>query len=99
MRPALVRYSKTTLEPGARLVLTQGLDVRPLATAFCASRPAPIMTDGFEVLVQLVIAAMTTAPLEISACSPWISSTLFLEVASLKASLKFLRTSGRVRRS
>jgi len=25
------------------------------------------MTDGFEVLVQLVMAAMTTAPLQISA--------------------------------
>jgi hypothetical protein len=30
--------------------------------AFLASRPAPTSTEGFEVLVQDVIAAMTTAP-------------------------------------
>ena len=52
----------TTFEPGARLVLTHGLRVRPRSTAFLASRPAPTITDGFEVLVQLVIAAITTAP-------------------------------------
>ena len=28
----------------------------------CASRPAPIITDGFDVFVQLVIAAITTWP-------------------------------------
>ena len=52
----------TTREPGARLVLTQGRLRSPFATAFLASRPAPIITDGFEVLVQLVMAAITTAP-------------------------------------
>ena len=52
----------TTREPGARLLLTQGLVSSPRSTAFLARRPAPIMTDGLEVLVQLVIAAMTTAP-------------------------------------
>ncbi len=52
----------TTFEPGARLVLTHGLRVRPFAAALRASRPAPIMTAGFDVFVQLVIAAITTAP-------------------------------------
>jgi hypothetical protein len=36
------------------------------ATAARASRPAAISTDGFEVLVQLVIAAITTEPWPIS---------------------------------
>jgi len=52
----------TTLEPGARLALTQGLVLSPFSTAFLASRPAASITDGFEVLVQLVMAAMTTEP-------------------------------------
>ena len=52
----------TTREPGARLLFTQGWVSSPRSTAFLASSPAPIITDGFEVLVQLVIAAMTTAP-------------------------------------
>src|SRR5918993_5603814 len=52
----------TTLEPGASVVLTHGLLDRPLSTALRASRAAPIMTCGFEVLVQEVIAAITTAP-------------------------------------
>src|SRR5262245_42258722 len=36
--------------------------VNPRSTAFFASRPAAIMTSGLDVLVQLVIAAMTTDP-------------------------------------
>ena len=52
----------TTREPGARLVFTHGLELRPSSTAFFASRPAPIITCGFEVFVQLVIAAITTWP-------------------------------------
>ncbi len=52
----------TTVEPGASEVLTQGLTSRPRSTAFLASSPAPIITEGFEVFVQLVIAAMTTRP-------------------------------------
>src|SRR6476660_783312 len=59
VRPALFKYSVTTFDPGARLVFTQGLLVRPSSTARLASRPAPIITLGLEVLVQLVIAAMT----------------------------------------
>src|SRR3954464_14031977 len=60
--PEARRYSVTTFDPGARLVLTHGCRVRPRSNAFFATRPAPIITLGFEVLVQLVIAAMTTAP-------------------------------------
>ena len=50
------------LTPGARLHLTQGLAVSPRSTAFFASRPAATMTDGFDVFVQLVMAAMTIEP-------------------------------------
>src|ERR1700750_2118868 len=52
----------TTLEPGASAVLTHGLRVRPMSTAFLASSAAPTMTLGLDVLVQDVIAAMTTEP-------------------------------------
>ena len=52
----------TTVEPGASEVFTHGLRVRPLASAFRASRPAETITYGFEVLVQEVIAAITTRP-------------------------------------
>src|SRR5687768_1790670 len=51
IRFAAFRYSVTTSEPGARLVFTQGLLFRPRATALRASRPAPIITLGFDVLV------------------------------------------------
>src|SRR5712691_5424683 len=60
--PDFARYSATTCEPGASEVFTHGLTVRPLATALRASRPAPTITAGFDVLVQEVIAAMTTSP-------------------------------------
>src|SRR5687768_15288284 len=52
----------TTLEPGASVVLTHGLRDRPRSTALRASSAAPIMTCGLDVLVQDVIAAITTAP-------------------------------------
>ena len=42
--------------------MTQGLDARPASTAFLARRPAPIRTEGLEVLVHEVMAAMTTEP-------------------------------------
>src|SRR5713101_3336777 len=60
--PDLFRYSATTCEPGASEVLTQGLTVKPLAAALRANSPAPISTLGLEVLVQDVIAAITTSP-------------------------------------
>src|SRR3954454_8541470 len=69
-RPEVRRYSVTTLEPGARLVLTQGCDFRPRAAAFFATRPAATSTYGFEVLVHEVIAAMTTLPCESEKRSP-----------------------------
>jgi len=56
------------------VVLTHGLLVSPRSTAFLASSPAPIMTEGFDVLVHEVIAAMVTAPWPISTCSPAIST-------------------------
>src|SRR6185312_11109226 len=62
VRPARSRYLVTTFEPGASEVLTQGLERRPRATALRARIPAPSITDGLEVLVQLVIAAITTYP-------------------------------------
>src|SRR3954447_17535090 len=52
----------TTLDPGASVVFTHGLAVRPRSTAFLASSAAPIITCGFDVLVQEVIAAITTWP-------------------------------------
>ena len=52
----------TTFEPGASVVLTHGLRCSPFSTAFLASRAAPIITEGLEVLVHDVIAAITTAP-------------------------------------
>src|SRR3970040_1947930 len=42
------------------LVLTHGRRRSPSFTAFRATRPAPIMTEGLDVLVQLVMAAITT---------------------------------------
>ncbi len=46
------------------LVLTQGRRLSPRRTALRANSPAPIITDGLEVLVQLVMAAITTDPSE-----------------------------------
>src|SRR5688572_9930002 len=65
-RPAARRYSVITLEPGARQGLTHGLTSSPFSTALRASRPAAIMTDGLDVLVHEVMAAITT--------EPWVSS-------------------------
>ena len=60
----------TTLDPGASVVFTHGLRSRPLSTAFFASSAAPSMTDGLDVLVHEVIAAMATAPWSISNDAP-----------------------------
>ena len=62
MTPAWLKYSETTPDPGERLVLIYGYTERPFSTAFLAKRPAASMTSGFEVLVQDVIAAITTDP-------------------------------------
>jgi len=69
-RPDFSRYSPTTCDPGASEVFTHGLERRPLATALRASSPAPIITEGFDVLVQLVIAAITTSPCPMSKLVP-----------------------------
>jgi len=50
----------TTWLPGASEVLTQGFTLRPRFTALRATSPAASITLGFEVLVQLVMAAITT---------------------------------------
>ncbi len=60
----------TTWEPGARLVLTQGCGCSPRSTALRATRPAASITDGLDVLVQLVIAAIITSPWPISTLPP-----------------------------
>src|SRR4029453_7693764 len=52
----------TTLDPGASVVFTHGLRFSPFSTAFFASSAAPTITDGLDVLVHEVMAAMTTAP-------------------------------------
>src|SRR5580698_5159418 len=61
-RPASSRYSVTAFEPGASDVLTHGLRMKPHRFALRASKPAAIMLRGLLVLVQLVMAAMITAP-------------------------------------
>src|SRR6185312_5322862 len=60
----------TTLEPGANVVFTHGLRDSPASTAFFASSAAPIITDGLDVFVHDVIAAITTAPWSRTPCSP-----------------------------
>src|SRR5450830_5829 len=62
IKPASSRYRATVLEPGASEDFTHGLRVRPSRFALRAIRPAAIMLRGLLVLVQLVIAAMMTAP-------------------------------------
>src|SRR5688500_1487997 len=51
-------------------VFTQGATVSPRSTAFLASIAAAIITDGLEVLVQLVIEAIETMPWSISKLAP-----------------------------
>ncbi len=50
--------------------MTHGGVVRPFSTAFLASSPAPTITYGLEVLVQLVMAAMATEPVWSGKVSP-----------------------------
>lgn len=52
----------TTPEPGLRLVLMYGKVVRPASIAFFASKPAPNITEGLLVFVQLVMEEITTDP-------------------------------------
>ncbi len=57
------------------LVFTQGFTCRPRSTAFLARSPAPIMTLGLLVLVQEVMAAMTTSPCLSWKRSSWCSTS------------------------
>lgn len=50
---------KRDAEPGDKEVLMYGATFNPFFIAFFAKRPAPSITDGFEVLVHDVIAAIT----------------------------------------
>jgi hypothetical protein len=65
----------TTFEPGASVVLTHGLALRPFFAALRARMPAAIITDGFDVFVHEVIAAMATAPWSIVNGSPSAMAT------------------------
>ncbi len=60
--PARSRYLGTVRLPGARLVLTHAGTVSPSSTARLAIRPAVTIDPGWEVLVQLVRAAISTEP-------------------------------------
>lgn len=55
---------------------------RPSSQAFFATRAAPSITLGFDVFVQLVIAAMTTLPCLSSAGCPWKSNFTTLSCCS-----------------
>ena len=87
--------------------MTQGLVVRPRSAAFLASRPAATITEGFEVLVQEVIAAITTEPWVRSKVSPprvtdtvesWSSAPMALRI-SPRAAAKAVGMSARATRS
>ncbi len=77
MSPAFARYSVTTFDPGARLVFTHERRVSPFSTAFFARIPAAMRTLGFDVLVQLVMAAMTTEPCFTSTSLPSMVAVTF----------------------
>ena len=67
------------------MVLTHGLLVKPFSTAFFASKAAPIITDGLEVLVHEVIEAITTSPLVTVVALPFTFTAIFdLFVLSVK---------------
>jgi hypothetical protein len=96
------------LEPGARLVFTHGRVASPRSTAFLARSPAATITDGLDVLVQLVIEAMTTAPCDssdvfppiVTATRSGLGPVLFLSPGSAAAKdaftpLRLTRSCGR----
>ena len=92
IRPDSLRYSVTTFEPGAMLVFTQGLRSRPSSRALRAMRPAPIITDGLEVLVQLVMAAITTEPsLIVNRSPPYSTSARVVPASATGAAAAGLR--------
>src|SRR5579872_4406403 len=56
--------------------------------AFCASRPAPIITLGLEVLVQEVIAAITTSPWPMEHSEPSSLARLLASASFLKVVIR-----------
>ena len=62
LQAGLVEVIGDDARPGARELLTYAGTCSPRSTAFFASSPAASMTLGLDVLVQLVMAAMTTEP-------------------------------------
>ena len=58
---------------------TNTFTVSPNSTAFFATSPAAIITLGFDVFVQLVIAAITMSP-DSNCCSPLTISEDFLAI-------------------
>src|SRR5437867_13031515 len=78
------------MEPGASEVLTQAGTCNPRSTAFFASSPAAIITDGLEVFVQLVIAAITTEPWRSS--QSWPSSLRLTCVRRLAGASRVVTT-------
>src|SRR3546814_1552107 len=88
-------------DPGDKEVLTHGFTLRPRSTAFLARRPAASITDGLDVLVQLVIAAMTTWPwsrvqVSLSTGAPSSGNSALPGITSCS---KARATSGRLMRS
>ena len=80
----------TTRDPGARLVFTHGWTVSPRATAFRAKSPAATITLGLLGLVQLVIAAITTAPWWIVELWPFsVTVPVFARAAASSAKPRF----------
>ena len=66
-------------EPGASEVLMCGCTLSPASTAFLANKPAASNTLGLEVLVQLVMAAISTSPLPTVGSAPLVGSVTLAE--------------------
>ena len=84
------RKHRKALSITAHDYITRGLTSRPNSQAFLATRPAPSITLGFEVFVQLVIAAITTLPCLISAGCPWKSNLTTLSCCSFGTANRYL---------
>src|ERR1700677_2000946 len=60
--PDSARMPEAICEPGANDAFTRGLAISPCRNAFSANNPAATINRGLDVLVQLVMAAMTMSP-------------------------------------
>src|SRR6476469_5374793 len=74
-------------EPGASDVLMCGCTRNPACTAFLASRPAASSTAGLDVLVQLVMAAISTSPLPMVTCCGAIGAAAASDCADARVGL------------